>query len=69
MQSRSESFAINTKHLFLYANYEKKKKKKIHPSYFVNEQNKLSLVLYSIPGSHRNKTPLRYFTTKFGAIS
>ena len=43
----------------------KKKKKKFHHSYFVNKGKKLSFVLYSIPGSHRNKKPLRNFASKF----
>ena len=56
----SFSFIINTTHLFLYANYEKKIK--FQHSSFVNERKKLSFVLYSIQGSHRKKKPLRNVT-------
>ena len=42
-----------------------KKYIKFHHSSFVNEQRKLSFVLYSILRSHRNKKPLRNFTSKF----
>ena len=42
---------------------------KFHHSSFVNERKKVSFVLYSIPESHRNKKPLRNFTSKFRANS
>ena len=42
-----------------------KKYIKFYHSSFVNEQKKLSFVLYSILRSHRNKKPLRNFTSKF----
>ena len=58
IHSRSESsfsFPINTKHLFVYGNHEKNIK--FNHNSFVNERKKLNFVLYSIPGSHRNKKP------------
>ena len=67
---RSESlfsFTINTKRLFLYANYDKNIK--FHHSSLVSEQKKLSYVSHSIPGSNRNKKPLKIFTSKLRANS